>query len=78
MLQNFQSIPKTDPAELLRLRDGIYSPDLLIAAVGWLDFFTWLDKHPSSDSETICSSLKINDLQMLCLLYLPLWTSLIM
>ena len=60
MMQSLQSIPKTDPAGLLRLRDGIYSPDLLIAAVGWLDFFTWLDEHPSSNSATICSSLKID------------------
>jgi len=60
MLQNFQSVPKTDPAGLLRLRDSIYSSDLLIAAVGWLDFFTWLEKHPSSDIETICSSLTID------------------
>jgi hypothetical protein len=32
----------TDPTLLYRLRDGVYAPDLLIAAVAELDLFTWL------------------------------------
>lgn len=33
---------------LLRLRDSLYAPDLLIAALDALDFFTRLDRNPSS------------------------------
>jgi hypothetical protein len=43
-------------AELLRLRDGVYATDLLIAAVGWLDLFSWLAAHPS-DLDGLCSGL---------------------
>jgi predicted O-methyltransferase YrrM len=52
------SIPTTDPTPLFRARDGIYAADLFIAAVGWLDFFTWLSDKPS-DRETICASLHL-------------------
>jgi hypothetical protein len=50
--------PKTDPSELLRLRDSIYAADLLVAAVAWLDFFSWLSGNPS-DQAGICSGLQI-------------------
>ena len=40
-------IPKTDPLEFYRYRDGLYAVDLLTAAVVHLDFFTWLAKNPS-------------------------------
>jgi SAM-dependent methyltransferase len=43
-------------AELLRLRDGVYATDLLIAAVGWLDLFTWLVANPC-DLDGLCSGL---------------------
>lgn len=32
--------------DLCALRDGIYADDLVLAAVGWLDVFTWLVEHP--------------------------------
>jgi hypothetical protein len=35
-----------DVSYLCRLRDGIYADDLVVAAVGWLDVFTWLAEHP--------------------------------
>jgi hypothetical protein len=41
---------------LLDLRDGIYADDLVIVAVAWLDFFTWLSANPSS-KEQISASL---------------------
>jgi SAM-dependent methyltransferase len=50
--------PATDPSDLIGLRDGIYADDLVIAAVSWLDFFTWLSENPS-DSENICRSLDL-------------------
>ena len=40
--------PLTDPAALYAIRDGLYAPDMLIAAVNGLDFFTWLDSHPGT------------------------------
>ena len=36
------------PDELIRLRDSIYSADLLITAIGHLDFFSKLDAKPSN------------------------------
>lgn len=38
----------TTPAMLFRLRDSIYASDFFIAALCWLDFFTWLAKNPST------------------------------
>ena len=40
--------PTADPTALYAIRDGLYAPDMLIAAVNGLDFFTWLDAHPGS------------------------------
>jgi predicted nicotinamide N-methyase len=56
--QPFTSLPETDPTALFRVRDGIYAADLLIAAVGWLDLFSWLASHPS-DPEGICTALDL-------------------
>ena len=50
--------PQTDPTEILRYRDGLYAVELLAAAICGLDFFTWLEAHPSS-AEEICTSLGI-------------------
>lgn len=58
MEQKNSGMPKNDPSGLIRLRDGIYATDLVIAAAGWLDFFSWLHKNPST-TDVICSSLKI-------------------
>ena len=40
--------PATDPLPLYRYRDGIAAVDLLGAAIAHLDFFSWLDTHPST------------------------------
>ena len=50
--------PSTDPTNLLRLRDSVYSTDLLITAVAHFEFFSWLDKNPAGIHE-ICTSLEI-------------------
>jgi len=50
--------PATDPTEIYRHRDGIYAVDLLIAGIVHLDFFTWLDSHPS-DLAGICAAFSI-------------------
>lgn len=47
-----------DPADLLEVRDGAYAADLVMAAVAWFDFFTWLDANPS-DVDGICGGLGI-------------------
>lgn len=60
MTHDISSVPKFDPAELIRLRDSIYAADFFIAAVGRLDFFTWLHHNPST-LDTLCSSLKIDE-----------------
>ncbi len=59
MTQESRPIPKTDPSGLLRLRDSIYASDLIIAAITWLDFFSWLSENPSNQ-ETICSVFEID------------------
>ena len=45
--QNLHS-PAMHPDELIRLRDSVYSVDLLIAAIGHLDFFSKLEETPSN------------------------------
>ncbi|MDB4433183.1 methyltransferase [bacterium] len=50
--------PNSDPAELLRRRDGIYAADLLVCAAGELHFFDWLAGHPSRLPE-ICRGLAL-------------------
>ena len=45
--------PKTDPARIIRYRDGLYGVDLLGAAITGLDFFTRLAQQPA-DLKTIC------------------------
>jgi hypothetical protein len=49
-------LPKSDPAEILRCRDGIYAAELLAAAITGLDFFSWLAKSPASE-KNICAAL---------------------
>lgn len=50
--------PATDPTAVYRHRDGLYAPDLVTAALVWLDVFSWLDRHPS-DLEGLCAGLGI-------------------
>ncbi len=49
----FGKLPSTDPVAIYRYRDGQYAADLLTAALTWLDLFTWLAQHPSSEA-AIC------------------------
>lgn len=43
-------LPATDPAVLLRYRDGQYGAELIAAALLHFDFFSWLGAHPGADS----------------------------
>lgn len=57
-MQDLLRPPVTDPISIYRYRDGLYAADLLTAALVHFDFFTWLDKHPST-FEAICAGLEI-------------------
>ncbi len=50
--------PETDPLDLYRFRDSLYSTDLLAAALVWLDLFTWLEGQPS-DLAGICQKFQL-------------------
>jgi len=52
--------PATDPTGIYRQRDGLYAADLLAAAIVHLDFFTWLDRHPS-EMTRICRAFRIKN-----------------
>ena len=54
----FTESPTTDPAALLRSRDGLYAPDLLVTAVAHLDLFNRLAEG-SLDLKSVCSKLRI-------------------
>lgn len=43
-------LPATDPAVLLRYRDGQYAAELIATALLHFDLFTWLAAHPGADS----------------------------
>jgi precorrin-6B methylase 2 len=47
-----------DPSRLLRYRDSIYASDLLLCAVAYFDFFTFLKNSPRTHKE-ICNGLGI-------------------
>jgi hypothetical protein len=47
-----------DPSRLLRYRDSIYASDLLICAVAYFDFFTFLNEGPKTFDE-ICDNMRI-------------------
>ncbi|MHB0790094.1 methyltransferase [Bradyrhizobium sp. 5.13L] len=40
-----------DIAQIIKWRDSSYAADLYIAAVSWLDLFTYLDGHPVTEEE---------------------------
>jgi cyclopropane fatty-acyl-phospholipid synthase-like methyltransferase len=44
-------LPEPDIAQVIRWRDSSYAPDLYIAAVSWLDLFTYLDQTPATEAE---------------------------
>lgn len=54
-MDDLTRLPKSDPTELLRYRDGMLAADVLGAAITGLDFFSWLAKSPASARE-ICSA----------------------
>jgi SAM-dependent methyltransferase len=59
-MHSLNSEPESDPTSIYRYRDGLYAADLLAAALVGLDFFTWLDDHPS-DEAAICRALETRE-----------------
>ncbi len=52
------ALPRTDPLEIYRYRDGLYAVDLIAAAITEFDFFTRLAAKPA-DLATICRDFAI-------------------
>ncbi len=50
-MQSLTSAPQTDPLRIYRYRDGLYAADLLTTGAVHLDFFNWLQAHPSTKAE---------------------------
>ena len=46
-----------DPSRLLRYRDSVYATDLLVCAIVYFDFFTFLKKGPQS-FDKICDNMQ--------------------
>jgi hypothetical protein len=57
MKNNSIALPETDPSGLIGLRDSVYATDLLITALGHLDFFTVIEKS-KLNFEGICNHFK--------------------
>jgi len=47
-LFDLRTVPRTDPVDIYRVRDGIYAADMLLTALVHLDLFSWLGEHPST------------------------------
>lgn len=45
--------PTTDPARILRYRDRHYASELLTAAIGQLDLFSWLEANTGASTEKL-------------------------
>jgi predicted O-methyltransferase YrrM len=56
-LFDLRTVPRTDPVDVYRVRDGIYAADMLLTALVHLDLFSWLAEHPSTLSD-ICRTFQ--------------------
>lgn len=54
-MDDLTRLPAADPASLFRVRDGLYGPELVGAAVVGLDLFTRIARSPL-DARALCSS----------------------
>jgi predicted nicotinamide N-methyase len=54
---NLRAVPRTDPVDIYRVRDGIYAADMLLAAIVHLDLFSWLSTNPATQGE-ICRAME--------------------
>lgn len=54
---DLRNAPGTDPVDIYRVRDGIYAPDMLLAAIVHLDLFSWLEKNPATRAD-VCRAFE--------------------
>jgi hypothetical protein len=54
---DLRTVPDTDPVGIYRVRDGIYAPDMLLAAIVHLDLFSWLEKNPATRAD-VCRAFE--------------------
>src|ERR1700750_2884831 len=59
-MHDLTSVPQTNPIDLYRVRDALYAPDMLIAALVHLDLFSRLAERAATKEE-ICRALEITD-----------------
>jgi SAM-dependent methyltransferase len=50
------TLPVSDPAQILRLRDRQYAADLIGAALLHFDLFTWFRDHPGAALSEVCQA----------------------
>jgi len=60
MKEGLLNLPKVSPEQIFTLRESSFANDLFITAISHIDFFNWLNQHPSN-IETICNSLSIKE-----------------
>jgi O-methyltransferase domain/Dimerisation domain len=48
---DLRAVPRTDPVEIYRVRDGIYASDMLLTAIVHLDLFSWLENNPATRAD---------------------------
>jgi hypothetical protein len=53
------AVPVPDPTLLLRVRDGVYAPDLLTVAIAELDLFGWVAANGPCAKAELCDALEI-------------------
>lgn len=53
MTSPFDTLPETDPATILRYRDGQYAADVLGVAITHLDLFSWLNQRGPTSFDDI-------------------------
>jgi SAM-dependent methyltransferase len=54
------TVPMPDVATMIGWRDSSYAADLYIAAVSWLDLFTFLDQNPVTENE-LCAQFGLKE-----------------
>ena len=52
---DLRTVPRTDPVDIYRVRDGIYTADMLLTGLVHLDLFSWLADRPATRQE-ICDA----------------------
>ena len=59
MNPSLAQLPRTDPAQILRLRDRQYAAELIAVALRHLDLFSWLAEHEGATTEEIRTAFEL-------------------